>query len=154
MADKNNARFREIGVGLISGGWMGNLHARAYQAVPSVYPELGLRPRLVTAADTAADRIEYAKDVLDYERGTTDYREVLADPDVDVVSICAPNMLHREIGVAAARAGKPFWIDKPVGRDVSEPAQGASAARATGVVPPLAYSSAPVPAARAISSIN
>ena len=100
MADTNNARFREIGVGLISVGWMGKLHTRAYQAVPSVYPELGLRPRLVTAADTAVDRVEYAKGILGYERGTTDYHEVLTDPDVDVVSICAPNVLHREIGVA------------------------------------------------------
>ena len=108
---------REIGVGLISVGWMGKLHTRAYQAMPSVYPELGLKCRLVIAADTAPDRVEYAKDVLGYERGTTDYREVLADPDVDVVSICAPNMLHREIGIAAAKAGKPFWIEKPVGRD-------------------------------------
>src|SRR6476661_6722114 len=96
---------REIGVGLISVGWMGKLHTRAYQSMPSVYPELGLKCRLVIAADTAPDRVEYAKDVLGYERGTTDYREVLDDPDVDVVSICAPNMLHREIGIAAREAG-------------------------------------------------
>ncbi|MFL6250373.1 MAG: gfo/Idh/MocA family oxidoreductase, partial [Actinomycetes bacterium] len=79
MAVPNNGSRRDIGVGLISVGWMGKLHTRAYQAVPSVYPELGLRPRLVSAADTAPDRVEYAKDVLGYERGTTDYREVLAD---------------------------------------------------------------------------
>ena len=52
------------GVGLISVGWMGKLHTRAYQALPSVYPDLGLRPRLVHAADTAADRAGYARDVL------------------------------------------------------------------------------------------
>ena len=57
---------------------------------------------------------------------------VLADPDVDVVSICAPNLLHREIGIAAAEAGKPFWIEKPVGRDAAETAAVAAAARAAG----------------------
>ena len=51
-----------IGVGLISVGWMGRLHTRAYQAIPVVYPELGLRPRLIHAADTAPDRAEYARD--------------------------------------------------------------------------------------------
>ena len=51
---------REIGVGLISVGWMGKLHTRAYQAMPSVYPELGVKCRLVIAADTAPDRVEYA----------------------------------------------------------------------------------------------
>src|SRR5215204_1348355 len=104
MADPAPAPRHDIGVGLISVGWMGKLHSRAYQALPYVYPETGIRPRLVHAADTAPDRVDYATDVLGYARGSTDYREVLADPDVDVVSICAPNMLHREIGVAAANA--------------------------------------------------
>jgi predicted dehydrogenase len=136
----------EIGVGLISVGWMGKLHTRAYQAIPSVYPELGLKCRLVIAADTAPDRVEYAKEVLGYERGSTDYRKVLADPDVDVVSICAPNMLHREIGVAAAEAGKPFWIEKPVGRNAGETAVVAAAARAAGVATSVGYNYRHAPA--------
>src|SRR2546428_1814746 len=139
MAVPCRAPRRDVGVGLTSVGWMGKLHTRAYQAMTSVYPELGLRPRLVSAADTAPDRIEYAKDVLGYERGTTDYREVLADPEVDVVSICAPNMLHREIGIAAAKAGKPFWIEKPVGRDARETGEVAAAARDAGVATPIDY---------------
>ena len=48
--------YTRPGIGLISVGWMGKLHSRAYQAVPQVYPELKIRPRLVHAADTAADR--------------------------------------------------------------------------------------------------
>src|SRR6266568_776722 len=98
--------YAQPGIGLISVGWMGKLHSRAYQAIPLLYPELKIRPRFVHAADTAPDRTEYAREVLGYAKAGTDYRDVLADPDVDVVSICAPNMLHREIGVAAARAGK------------------------------------------------
>ena len=112
---------RHIGAGLISVGWMGQLHTRAYRNVPIVYPEFGITPELVIAADTAPDRVEFARDVLGYSRGTTDYREVLADPEVDVVSICAPNFLHAEIGVAAAEAGKHFWIEKPVGRSWRRP---------------------------------
>jgi predicted dehydrogenase len=145
--------FQDIGVGLISVGWMGKLHTRAYQAVPSVYPELGLRPRLRHAADTAPDRVDYAKDVLGYERGSTDYREVLADPDVDVVSICAPNMLHREIGVAAAQAGKPFWIEKPVGRDARETAEVAAAAREARVATSIGYNYRHAPAVEHIREL-
>jgi predicted dehydrogenase len=137
---------RDLGVGLISVGWMGKLHSRAYQALPWVYPELGLRPRLVHAADTAADRVAYARDALGYERGTADYREVLADPEVDVVSICAPNVLHREIGVAAAEAGKHFWIEKPVGREAPETAVVAAAARAAGVVTSIGFNYRHAPA--------
>jgi predicted dehydrogenase len=137
---------REIGVGLISVGWMGKLHSRAYQALPVVYPELGLRPRMVHAADTAADRARYARDVLGYERCSTNYLDVLADPDVEVVSICAPTGLHAEIGVAAARAGKHFWIEKPVGRDASEARQVAAAAAAAGVETSIGYNYRHAPA--------
>jgi predicted dehydrogenase len=136
----------DIGVGLVSVGWMGRLHSRAYQALPSVYPELGLRPRLVHAADTAADRVAYARDVLGYARGSGDYRDVLADPDVDVVSICAPNALHREIGLAAAEAGKPFWIEKPVGRDARETGEVAAAARRAGIATAVGFNYRHVPA--------
>ena len=88
------------------------------------------------AADTAPDRAEYASDVLGYAKGSTDYRDVLADPEVDVVSICAPNLLHKEIGIAAAKAGKPFWIEKPVGRDAVDTAAVADAAAARPASPP------------------
>src|ERR1700755_2674979 len=71
-------RNRRIGVGLISVGWMGQLHTRAYRSVPIVYPELGIKPELVVAADTAPDRVEFAREVLGYAGGTTDYREVVA----------------------------------------------------------------------------
>jgi predicted dehydrogenase len=141
-----SSTISDIGVGLISVGWMGKLHSRAYQAVPYVYPETGIRPRLVHAADTAPDRAVYAREVLGYERSSSDYREVMADPEVDVVSICAPNVLHREIGVAAAEAGKHFWIEKPVGRTVKETAAVAAAARAAGLVTSIGYNYRHAPA--------
>jgi predicted dehydrogenase len=142
-----------VGVGLISVGWMGRLHTRAYQAIPVVYPELGVRPRLIHAADTAPDRAEYARDVLGYARSGTDYRDVLADPEVDVVSICAPNHVHREIAVAAAEAGKPFWIEKPVGRDATETGAVAAAARAAGVETSIGYNYRGAPAVERIRDL-
>jgi predicted dehydrogenase len=145
--------YARPGIGLISVGWMGKLHSRAYQAVPLVYPELKIRPRFVRAADTAADRADYAREVLGYAEAGTDYRDVLADPDVDVVSICAPNMLHREIGVAAARAGKPFWIEKPAGRDASETAEVAAAAQAAGVTTSIGYNYRHAPAVERVREL-
>src|SRR5215213_5515353 len=142
----NGGTTGDLGVGLIGVGWMGKLHSRAYQALPSVYPELGLRPRLVHAADTAADRVDYATGPLGYARGSSDYRAVLADPEVEVVSICAPNVLHREIGVAAAEAGRHFWIEKPVGRDARETGEVAAAARAAGVVTSIGFNYRHAPA--------
>ncbi|HWN31570.1 MAG TPA: Gfo/Idh/MocA family oxidoreductase [Pseudonocardia sp.] len=137
---------RPIGVGLVSLGWMGRLHSKAYLAVPATYPELGVRPVLMHAADTAPDRAEYAQDVLGYRTASADYRAVLADPGVDVVSICAPNALHREIALAAAEAGKPFWIEKPVGRDAAQTAEIAEAAGKAELVTSVGYNYRNAPA--------
>jgi predicted dehydrogenase len=142
-----------VGVGLISVGWMGKVHSRAYQAIPVVYPELGITPRLVIAADTEPSRADYARDVLGYEQGTLDYHEVLAHPDVDVVSICAPNFLHAEIGIAAAKAGKAFWIEKPVGRGVEETRSVEAAADAAGVASSIGFNYRHAPAIEQIKSL-
>lgn len=56
-----------------------------------------------------------ALDSLGFDRKYEDYRDLLADPEVDTVSIVSPNFLHHEIALAAIEAGKPFWIDKPMG---------------------------------------
>ena len=153
MTSTKDGTVREIGVGLISVGWMGKLHTRAYQALPTVYPELRLRPHLVHAVDTAPERAKYAREVLGYAKASTDYRDVLADPDVDVVSICAPTGLHREIGVAAADAGKPFWIEKPVGRDAKEAADVAAAASKSNVVTSVGYNYRHAPAVERVREL-
>ena len=90
---------------------------------------------------------------LGYAKASTDYRDVLADPDVDVVSICAPTGLHREIGVAAAEAGKPFWIEKPVGRDANEAADVAAAASRNGVVTSVGYNYRHAPAVERVREL-
>jgi predicted dehydrogenase len=137
---------RDIGVGLISVGWMGQLHSRSYANLPIVYPELGITPRLLQAADTADDRTSYAVDALGYESGTTDYRQVLNNPDVDVVSICAPNFLHAEMAEAAARAGKSFWIEKPAGRSADETQRIADIAAEAGVTSAVGFNYRNAPA--------
>jgi len=58
----------------------------------------------------------------------------VAAPDVDVVSVAAPNWLHRELGVAVAEAGKHLWIEKPVGLGVADARAVADAVRAAAVL--------------------
>lgn len=135
-----------VGVGLVSLGWMGRLHSRAYRAVAEHYPELPVRVELVSAADTDADARRSAETVLGYRRTTGDYREVVADPEVDVVSICAPNFLHHEVALAAAAAGKPFWIEKPMGRSAAESSEIARAAAGAGVVTSVGFNYRHAPA--------
>jgi predicted dehydrogenase len=144
---------RRLGVGLVGLGWMGTLHTKAYRAVAATYPELGVHPELVHAADSTAERAAQAREVLGYRRGSTDYRAVLADPEVDVVSICAPNALHREIAVAAAEAGKAFWIEKPVGLVAADTADVVAAAGKAGVVTSVGFNYRHAPAVARIREL-
>jgi predicted dehydrogenase len=131
---------RDVGIGLISVGWMGRAHSRAYRNVTEHYPELTVRPRLVMAADVVERGRTDAVELLGYERAVSDYRDVVADPAVEAVSICAPNDLHREIALAVAAAGKPFWIEKPMGRGLAESEDIARAAADAGVVTAVGFS--------------
>lgn len=137
---------RSIGVGVISLGWMGNLHSRSYLAVKDHYPDDDVSIRLVHAADANLEVVRRAQLLHGFEKITTDYRDVLADPDVDVVSICSPNFLHREIAVAAAQAGKPFWIEKPMGTSSRQSEDIARAAYAAGVVTAVGFNYRHTPA--------
>ncbi|MCO5985310.1 Gfo/Idh/MocA family oxidoreductase [Actinoallomurus spadix] len=124
---------RVLGVGVIGAGWMGHVHARAYARLPHHYPELGLRARLVAVADTVPARAEDFAARYAPDRIHADWAALLKDPGIDAVSVTAPNAYHRDMAVAAARAGKHQWIEKPVGLTAGDARAAAEAAARAGV---------------------
>ncbi|MGW2961266.1 Gfo/Idh/MocA family protein [Streptomyces sp. NPDC001220] len=124
---------RRLGVAVVGFGWMGRVHTQAYQRVPHHFPQLPVRPELVTVAEEVPGRAEEAAAQFGFASTTRDWREVVADPRVDAVSITAPNFLHREIGVAMAEAGKHIWIEKPVGLTAEDAGAVADAVAKAGV---------------------
>ena len=122
-----------LGVAVVGFGWMGRVHTQAYARVLHHYPDLPLRPHLVTVADDVPGRAEQAAAQFGFASTSRDWREVAADPRVQAVSITAPNFLHREIGVAMAEAGKHIWIEKPVGLTAADARAVADAVAGAGV---------------------
>ncbi|MBG0850902.1 Gfo/Idh/MocA family oxidoreductase [Streptomyces spinoverrucosus] len=122
-----------LGVAVVGFGWMGRVHTQAYARLPHHYPQLPLRPELVTVAEEVPGRAEQAAEQFGFASATRDWREVAADPRVHAVSITAPNFLHREIGVAMAEAGKHIWIEKPVGLTAGDARAVADAVAKAGV---------------------
>jgi predicted dehydrogenase len=115
--------MQTINIGIIGMGWMGSAHSRAYQAVSDRFYDKGIGARLVICADNVQARAEEARERLGFEQVTTDWREVIGHPDVQVVDITAPNFKHREIALAAIAAGKHIFCEKPVGRTPQETAE-------------------------------
>ncbi|MEU6548439.1 Gfo/Idh/MocA family oxidoreductase [Streptomyces sp. NPDC046859] len=122
-----------LGVAVVGFGWMGRVHTQAYARLAHHYPDLPLRPELVTVAEEVPGRAEEAAARFGFASATRDWREVAADPRVRAVSVTAPNFLHREIGVAMAEAGKHLWIEKPVGLTAGDARAVADAAARAGV---------------------
>jgi predicted dehydrogenase len=137
-------------VGIIGAGWMGHVHARAYQRLGQHWPDLAVRPELVAVAESSAA----AAEAFARAHGAAaqpisiwpDWRDLLADPEIAAVSVTAPNFLHREIGVAVAEAGKHLWIEKPVGLTAADAVAVRDAVHASGVVGCVGFNYRNVPA--------
>lgn len=89
-----------------------------YHHVPGI--RLDRRARLVAACDASQSLLERRRDEWQIDHVSTDYREICQSPDVDAVVIATPNFTHREIAVAAARAGKHVMCEKPLGLNAAE----------------------------------
>ena len=96
-------------------------------------------PRLAVLCDTPLERAEAMARQFGFARATDDWRSVVADPAVGLVSITTPNRLHREMALAAVAAGKHVWCEKPMALTLAEAEEMAEAAEAAGVATMVGY---------------
>lgn len=68
----------------------------------------------IAVCDIAAERARQAAYKYHIPCWTTDYNEILANRDIDLISLCTPSGLHPEQGIAAARCGKHVLSEKPM----------------------------------------
>ena len=132
-------------IGMIGYGFMGRAHSNAY-ANAAHYFELPVRPVLkaVCARDEAKARA-FAEQ-WGYESVETDWRKLLERRDIDAVDICTPNNLHKEIAIAAAKAGKAILCEKPLAMDVAEGEEMCAAVEKAGVPNIVWYNYRRIPA--------
>ncbi|MCM2504410.1 Gfo/Idh/MocA family oxidoreductase [Aureimonas altamirensis] len=141
-----------LGIGLVGTGFMGKCHALAWNAVAATFAET-LRPRLVHLAEAEADLAGRKATELGFARASGDWRALIDDPDVDVVSIAAPNPLHADIAIAALQAGKHVWCEKPMATTRADAKAMRDAAAATGRVAALGYNYIQNPAIRQMEAL-
>ncbi|MBQ6374566.1 MAG: Gfo/Idh/MocA family oxidoreductase [Clostridia bacterium] len=106
--------MRTIGIGVIGWGFMGKTHTQALRSLALYYPDAPFRVRLVCVCARHIEHARQAARDAGFERCTDDYRELLAMPEVEAVSICTPNDQHEAMAIEAIRAGKHVYIDKPL----------------------------------------
>jgi predicted dehydrogenase len=133
-----NNPMTSLGVGLIGTGFMGKCHALAWNAVAAVFGDVP-RPRLAVLAEVDPDLAARRAAEFGFARATGNWRDLVADPAVDVVSVTAPNAFHPDMAIAALEAGKHVWCEKPMASSLAEAERMAAAARASGKVAVLGY---------------
>ncbi len=93
-------------VAVLGTGAIGLDHLSSFESHPAV--------RLAAVADTSLERAQAAADLHHIPKVSTDYREIIAQRDIDIISIALPNYLHAPVALAALQAGKHVMLDKPM----------------------------------------
>ncbi len=141
------AAQRQLKVGLIGSGFMGQAHADAFRRAGLLYPDLPMRPVLHTIADATQELADRVADRFGFANATGDWRRLVESPEIDVVDITTPNHMHVEMAMAAIEAGKHVYCEKPLTVALADAERLVEAAEHAGVKTMVAFNNVKTPAA-------
>lgn len=124
--------MKKLRIGLIGTGYIGRCHAIAYAQAPTVFP-LQAELELAHLAEINLALAQQRAKEFGFKRFSADWREVVNDPEVDIIDICTPNFLHKDIALAAIAQGKHIYCEKPLALNAEDSALMYQEARKAGV---------------------
>ncbi len=137
--------MKKLNVGLIGCGFMGRTHSNASRRVNNFF-DLDYQLVLKAVCDLDEARAKAFAAKWGYESCETDWRKLIARKDIDLVDITVPNDMHREVAVAAAKAGKMILCEKPLARTGPEALKMVRAVEKAGVPNLVSYNYRRIPA--------
>lgn len=138
---------KEIGIGIVGGGYMGKAHAVAMSSVGAVF-NTTLRPRLEMVCASTEESAERYRTAYGFARGTSDWRALVGDPKVEAVVIASPQATHRAVAEMAFELGKPVFCEKPLGASIADSAAMVAAADDAQVVNMVGFNYIRTPASQ------
>ena len=136
---------KPLNVGLIGYGFMGKAHSNAYRKVNQFF-DVEHRPVLKAVCGRDAERVGAFAANWGYESVECDWRKLVARDDIDMIDICAPNSVHRDIAVAAAERGRMVLCEKPLAMNNAEAEEMTRAVEQAGVANMVWFNYRRVPA--------
>ncbi len=118
--------MKKIRAGIIGSGMMGPIHTEALRRLGYV--------DVVALAEASDDLARKKCQELHIPKSYGDFRALIADPEIDVIHNCTPNMLHFEVSKAVMAAGKTIVSEKPLAKTIEESRELVALAAQTGVV--------------------
>jgi len=134
-----------LNLGLVGYGFMGRAHSNAFRKVGNFFP-LDRRIVLKAVCGRDAAKAQAFAATWGYESTERDWRALVARPDIDLIDIAAPNNVHAEIAIAAAKAGKMVLCEKPLAMDAVQAREMVRAVERAGVPNMVWYNYRRVPA--------
>lgn len=137
--------MKTLNIGLIGYGFMGRTHANAYSKVNHFF-DLEYKPVLKAICARDEAKAKAFAEQWGFESIETDWRKLVARPDIDAIDICVPNNLHKEIALAAAAHGKMVLCEKPLATTTADAEEMVAAIEKAGVPNTVWYNYRRVPA--------
>lgn len=122
-----------VRVGMVGYKFMGKAHSNAYRALPMFFPDAAAKPVMKVICGRDPVQLEQARAQFGWEQSVTDWRELVARDDVDLIDINAPSDAHKEIALAAAANGKHIFCEKPLALSLKDSREMLEAAERAGV---------------------
>ncbi len=138
--------IRKIGIGMLGYAFMGKAHSHAWKDIPIFFWPPPAIPELIVIYGRTEEKVKEAALRYGYKRYTTDWRQVVKDPEVEIVDNCLPNHMHKEPTIEAMEAGKHVVVEKPLARDSKEAKEIYEAAKKAKVKAMVAFNYRFVPA--------
>ena len=104
---------KKLNVGIVGYKFMGKAHSNAWKQAPYFF-DLEAEPQLKVACGRHEDSVRAFADRWGWQDIETDWRKLVARDDVDIIDISLPQYLHHDVAVAAAKAGKHIFCEKPL----------------------------------------
>jgi len=124
---------KKMNVAIIGTKFMGKAHSNAWKNAPHFF-KMAIHPVLKVACGQNAEALREFADNWGWEEIETDWRKIVSRPDIDIIDISLPQHLHHDIAIAAAKAGKHIFCEKPLALSIAEAQAMVDAVKAAGVV--------------------
>jgi predicted dehydrogenase len=124
---------KQLNIALLGAGFMGKAHSNAYRQVARFF-DTGIEPVMKVICSRTLGSAREAAEKFGWQEHDTDWERIVQREDIDLVDVSTPGNLHHPMALAAAKAGKHVWCEKPLANSLHEAEEVLEAVRASGVM--------------------
>jgi len=125
--------LKKVNVAIIGTKFMGKAHSNAWSQASKFFT-LGLTPVLKVACGQDVEATSDFAQNWGWEESVSDWKKVVERKDIDIIDVCTPTYLHKDIVLAAAKNGKHIFCEKPLALNFTEAKEMYEAAEKAGVL--------------------